>query len=154
MWIGQFCRSEEEFCCTFAQASWGTKTRASGAPGAITTQVHVRAQIQNGSTASGTALTLQTAADTAGDGITVRANGSCALTQTNWTQRYSLFSLCSKNVRGDRRWTREIKSPYCRKPLCDCHIQRHLVFGVRHLQFERGYGLTAPSGLWFGEQIS
>ena len=64
---------------TLAQTAWQTKTSASGAP-AATEWVHVQATIQNGSTASGTALALQTAANGTNN-ITVNANASCTLTQ-------------------------------------------------------------------------
>ena len=67
---------------TLAQTSWGTKTTASGAVGAATEMIHVNAAIQNGSTASGTALTLQTAANGT-NGITVLANAACTLEQVN-----------------------------------------------------------------------
>jgi hypothetical protein len=66
---------------TLAQTAYGTKTGASGAPGAAE-WVHVKATIQNGSTASGTALTLQTAGNGTNN-ITVGANASCTLVQTN-----------------------------------------------------------------------
>jgi hypothetical protein len=66
---------------TLAQTAWGTKTGASGAA-ASTEWVHLIANIQNGSTASGTALTLQTAANGT-NAITVLANASCTLTQDN-----------------------------------------------------------------------
>jgi len=59
--------------------SWGGKTTASGAPSA-TAVVHVTGEIQNGSTSSGTNLTLQTAANGT-NGITVLADVSCLLTQ-------------------------------------------------------------------------
>jgi hypothetical protein len=66
---------------TLAQTAYGTKTGASAAVAATTVQ-HVWAGIQNGSTASGTALTLQTAANGT-NAITVGANATCTLTQTN-----------------------------------------------------------------------
>ncbi len=66
---------------TLAQTAWGTKTSASGAA-ASTEWVHLIANIQNGSTASGTALTLQTAANGT-NAITVLADASCTLTQDN-----------------------------------------------------------------------
>jgi hypothetical protein len=66
---------------TLAQTAYGTKTGASGAA-AAGEWVHVAANIQNGATASGTALTLQTAANGTNN-ITVGANASCQLTQTN-----------------------------------------------------------------------
>lgn len=61
--------------------SWGGKTTASGAA-ANTSIVHVTADIQNGSTASGTALTLQTAANGT-NAITVLADAVCDLKQVN-----------------------------------------------------------------------
>lgn len=67
---------------TLGQSSWGTKTSASGAPGVVTEVADVKAMIQNGSTASGTALTLQTAANGT-NGITVGANAECELHQLN-----------------------------------------------------------------------
>lgn len=66
---------------TLAQTAYGTKTNASAAVAANTVQ-HVWAMIQNGATASGTALTLQTAANGT-NAITVGANASCSLTQAN-----------------------------------------------------------------------
>jgi hypothetical protein len=66
---------------TFAQTAWGGKTTASGAV-AGTAVAHVWAGIQNGTTASGTALTLQTAANGTNN-ITVLANAQCTLTQQN-----------------------------------------------------------------------
>ena len=66
---------------TLAQTAWGGKTTASGAV-AGTSVVHVWAGIQNGTTASGTALTLQTAANGTNN-ITVLANAQCTLTETN-----------------------------------------------------------------------
>jgi hypothetical protein len=70
------------FDSTTADTSWGTKTAATAAPGAVTEVAHVRAEIQNGSTASGTALTLQTAADGTHN-ITVLGDAACTLTQVN-----------------------------------------------------------------------
>jgi hypothetical protein len=67
---------------TLAQTSWGTKTTASGAVGVSSPVIHVYAGIQNGTTPSGTALTLQTAANGT-NGFTVGANATCTLTQTN-----------------------------------------------------------------------
>ena len=67
---------------TLAQTSWGTKTSASGAPGAATEWIHVKATIRNDATASGTPLTLQTAANGT-NGITVLADASCTLVQAN-----------------------------------------------------------------------
>ncbi len=66
---------------TLAQTAYGTKTNASAAVAANSVQ-HVWAGIQNGATASGTALTLQTAANGT-NAITVGANASCQLTQVN-----------------------------------------------------------------------
>lgn len=66
---------------TLAQTAYGTKTAASAAVAANTIQ-HVSAAIQNGATASGTALTLQTAANGT-NAITVGANATCTLTQAN-----------------------------------------------------------------------
>ena len=66
---------------TASTTSWQTKSTASGAA-AGTYMVHVRANIQNGSTASGTALTLQTAANGTNN-ITVLADAACTLTQVN-----------------------------------------------------------------------
>ena len=67
---------------TLAQTAWGTKTSASGAVGVSSPMIHIQAGIQNGTTASGTALTLQTAANGT-NGFTVGANAICTLTQTN-----------------------------------------------------------------------
>jgi len=66
---------------TFIQTAWQTKTGASSAV-ATDSIVHVWAGIQNGSTASGTQLALQTAANGT-NAITVGANATCSLTQTN-----------------------------------------------------------------------
>lgn len=66
---------------TLAQTAYGTKTTASAAA-ANTAIDYVYAGIQNGATASGTALTLQTAANGTNT-IQVLANASCALTQVN-----------------------------------------------------------------------
>lgn len=66
---------------TLAQTAYGTKTNASAAA-ANTTVDDVEADIQNGSTASGTALTLQTAANGT-NAITIGANASCDLKQVN-----------------------------------------------------------------------
>jgi hypothetical protein len=63
-----------------SQTAYATKTPASTAA-ANTAVDDIYAFIQNGSTASGTQLTLQTAAN--GNNITVLANASCTLTQTN-----------------------------------------------------------------------
>lgn len=62
-------------------ATYGTKTTASGAV-AGTQIVVLDAVIRNGATASGTALTLQTAANGT-NAITMLAEGVCSLTQTN-----------------------------------------------------------------------
>lgn len=62
--------------------TYGTKTTASGAVGASTQVILVDATIQNGATASGTALTLQTAANGTNN-ITVLADAECSLTQLN-----------------------------------------------------------------------
>jgi hypothetical protein len=64
-----------------AQTSWGVST----GPDVSTTTtivIHVKAQIRNGSTSSGTALTLQTVANGT-NSITVQANSVCRLTQAN-----------------------------------------------------------------------
>jgi hypothetical protein len=66
---------------TLAQTAYGTKTGASSAVGAAE-WVHVKATVRNGATASGTALTLQTAANGT-NGITVGQDASCQLTQVN-----------------------------------------------------------------------
>lgn len=66
---------------TLGQTAWGTKTSASAAAG-NTGVDDVSAFIQNGSTGSGTALTLQTAANGTNN-ILVGANAACTLTQTN-----------------------------------------------------------------------
>jgi len=66
---------------TLAQTVYGTKTAASGVP-ATTAWAHVKAQIQNGATASGTALTLQTAANGTNN-IPVLANAACTRPQAN-----------------------------------------------------------------------
>jgi hypothetical protein len=58
--------------------TWGTKTATSGVPGAVTAVVHVSAGIQNGTTSSGTSLTLQTAADGT-HSITVLQDAVCTL---------------------------------------------------------------------------
>lgn len=63
-------------------ATYGTKTNASGAVGASSQNILVDADIQNGATASGTALTLQTAANGT-NGITVLADAYCRLEQLN-----------------------------------------------------------------------
>lgn len=65
----------------FAQTAYGNKSVASVAA-ADTAVDTVTAQIQNGTTASGTALTLQTAANGT-NAITVLANAVCTLTQEN-----------------------------------------------------------------------
>ena len=65
-----------------AQTSYATLTTASGAPGAVTELVHVRGAIQNGTTASGTNLSLQTAANGTNN-INVLANSNCQLRQVN-----------------------------------------------------------------------
>lgn len=62
-------------------ATYGTKTTASGAV-AGTQVIVLDAIIRNGATASGTALTLQTAANGT-NAITMLADGACSLTQTN-----------------------------------------------------------------------
>lgn len=62
-------------------ATYGTKTTASAAVGG-TQVVVLDAVIRNGSTASGTALTLQTAANGT-NAITMLADGACSLIQTN-----------------------------------------------------------------------
>jgi hypothetical protein len=67
---------------TFAAASWATATGASGAPGAATEMVHVFAQLQNGTTSSGTQLQLQTKANGT-NSITIGANAACHLTQVD-----------------------------------------------------------------------
>lgn len=64
-----------------ATTSWQQKTTASGAP-ATSAIVEVEASIQNGSTASGTPLTLQAAANGTNN-ITILADASCQLTQVN-----------------------------------------------------------------------
>jgi hypothetical protein len=64
-----------------ASTTYGTKTTASVAA-ANTAVDNIYAFIQNGSTGSGTALTLQTAANGT-NAITVLANASCTLTQVN-----------------------------------------------------------------------
>lgn len=64
-----------------ASTTYGTKTTASVAA-ADTAIDNIYAFIQNGSTGSGTALTLQTAANGT-NSITVLANASCTLTQVN-----------------------------------------------------------------------
>lgn len=64
-----------------AQTAYGGKTTASSA-NANTSVDFVTANIQNGSTASGTALTLQTAGNGTNN-ITVGADASCVLTQAN-----------------------------------------------------------------------
>jgi hypothetical protein len=66
---------------TLAQTAYSTKTGASASVAATSVQ-HVWAQIQNGSTASGIPLTLQTAANGT-NAITVLANASCTLNQEN-----------------------------------------------------------------------
>jgi hypothetical protein len=66
---------------TLIQTAWQIKTPASSAT-ANDTVIHVWAGIQNGSTASGTQLALQTAANGT-NSITVGANATCVLTQTN-----------------------------------------------------------------------
>jgi hypothetical protein len=68
---------------TLAQTTWdgSIKTTASGAV-AGSGIAHVWAGIRNGTTPSGTALTLGTAANGA-QNITVGANAICTLTQTN-----------------------------------------------------------------------
>lgn len=66
---------------TLAQTTYGTKTTASAAAANTAVDV-VTAQIQNGTTASGTNLTLQTAANGT-NSITVLANAACTLTQEN-----------------------------------------------------------------------
>ena len=66
---------------TLAQTAWGTKTTASSAVAADTVD-HIWASVRNGSTASGTALTLQTAANGT-NGITVGQDATCQLTQIN-----------------------------------------------------------------------
>jgi len=63
-------------------ATYGTKTTASGAVGASTQVVLVDATIQNGATASGTALTLQTAGNGTNN-ITVLKDSACTLQQAN-----------------------------------------------------------------------
>lgn len=63
-------------------ATYGTKTNASGAVGASSQIVLVDAVVRNGATASGVALTLQTAANGTNN-ITVLADASCSLVQTN-----------------------------------------------------------------------
>lgn len=63
------------------QTTYGTKTTAQTA-NANTATDHVEAFIQNGATASGTALTLQTAANGTNN-ITVNANAVCELWQVN-----------------------------------------------------------------------
>ena len=62
------------------QTAYATKTTASASPGAVTRQIHVRAQVNNGSTASGTQLALQTFANGTNN-ITVLADSACVLTQ-------------------------------------------------------------------------
>lgn len=64
-----------------AQTAYGTKTTASAAAANTAVDI-VTAQIQNGSTASGTALTLQTAANGTNT-ITVLANAVCQLVGLN-----------------------------------------------------------------------
>lgn len=66
---------------TLAQTAYGTKTTASAAAANTAVDI-VTAQIQNGSTASGTALTLQTAANGTNT-ITVLANAVCQLVGLN-----------------------------------------------------------------------
>ena len=66
---------------TLAQTAYGTKTGASGTAGNTAVDI-VWAEIRNGSTASGTALTLQTAANGTNN-ITVLADASCTLTADN-----------------------------------------------------------------------
>lgn len=63
------------------QVAWGSKT-SSTTIGAVTIGTTVTATIVNGSTASGTNLTVQTAANGT-NGITVLADSSCSLTQLN-----------------------------------------------------------------------
>jgi hypothetical protein len=65
-----------------AQTAYATASGASGAPGAVTELIHVRAGIQNGTTASGTNLALQTIAN-GSNNINVLANSTCQLTQVN-----------------------------------------------------------------------
>jgi hypothetical protein len=64
-----------------AQTSWGVST---GASTSLTASIviHVKAQIQNSTTSSGTQLTLQTVANGT-NSITVLANSVCVLTQAN-----------------------------------------------------------------------
>jgi hypothetical protein len=61
--------------------TWATATGASGAV-AGTSIAHIHAGIQNGSTASGTALALQTVANGT-NSITVLANSTCQIHQVN-----------------------------------------------------------------------
>lgn len=63
-------------------AAYGTKTTASGAVGVSTTEVLVDFAVRNGATASGTALTLQTAGNGTNT-FTVGSDATCTLTQVN-----------------------------------------------------------------------